>query len=187
MKKQFYKKWWFWAIILGMGLIGSFVQDEEEKEKKPVTKQEEVSESTKEEKKVEEKEPELTEEEKLEEAKKARKAYIDSAEEFGYKEIARDPDKHKGKIAKFTGEVTQVVEATFGDPAYRISVNENEYGLWEDVIYVTYKVKDGDVRILEDDIVTIYGELKGLQKYKTVLGNKISIPSMEAKYIVIND
>ncbi|HHX12403.1 MAG TPA: hypothetical protein GX731_06235, partial [Clostridiales bacterium] len=159
MKKQFYKKWWFWAILLGMGLIGSFVQEDEEKEKTPVAKQEDVSESAKEEKKVKEKkikekEPEQTEEEKKEEEEKTRKTYIDSAEEFGYKDIAREPDKYEGKIAKFTGEVTQVVEATIGDPAYRISVNENEYGLWEDVIFVTYKVKDGDVRILEDDIVT---------------------------------
>ncbi|HHT02889.1 MAG TPA: hypothetical protein GX005_01030 [Bacteroidales bacterium] len=187
MKKQFYKKWWFWAIILGVGLIGSFVQEDEEKEKAPVTKQEDAAERTKEEKKVKEKEPEQTEEEKEEEEEKTRKTYIGSAEEFGYKDIAREPDKYEGKIAKFTGEVTQVVEATFGDPAYRISVNENEYGLWEDVIYVTYKVKDGDVRILEDDIVTIYGELKGLQKYETVLGNKMSIPSLAAKYIVIKD
>ena len=58
--------------------------------------------------------------------------------------------------------------------------------MWDDTIYDDYKRKDdNESRVLDDDIVTVYGEIKGIKDYRAVLGNQISIPHIEAAYIDI--
>lgn len=42
-----------------------------------------------------------------------------------------------------------------------------------------------DARILEDDIITIYGELTGEKTYTTVMGASMTIPSFSASYVDI--
>jgi len=102
--------------------------------------------------------------------------------DYDYRELARDPKTYIGKPAQFRGEVAQVMEDD-GIAAYRINVTEGDYGIWQDTIYVTYFPEEGEKRILEDDIVTVYGEMTDLVTYETVMGNSISIPGLYAKYI----
>ena len=40
-------------------------------------------------------------------------------------------------------------------------------------------------RILEDDIITMYGEMQDLMTYETVMGSTVTIPQMYAHYIDI--
>ncbi len=42
---------------------------------------------------------------------------------------------------------------------------------------------DDGSRILEDDMVTIYGELDGEYTYETVLGSEVTLPFMDAEYV----
>ena len=51
-------------------------------------------------------------------------------------------------------------------------------------VYIgTYKYSDeNESKILEDDIVTIYGICKGDKTYTSVLGSNVTIPSIEVKY-----
>ena len=106
------------------------------------------------------------------------KYYKDNAKSYGYEEIARNPDEYKGKVAVFTGEVIQVS----GD-ILRVSITS--YGTYstyyKDPIYVEYYYEDG-LKVLEDDIITMYGVLKGETTYKTVLGAYVTIPSFNAYY-----
>ena len=68
----------------------------------------------------------------------------------------------------------------------RVDVTEGTY-LWSDTVYVNYRRKsDNESRILEDDIITMYGELAGIKEYTSALGISISIPSLTAVYIEIN-
>lgn len=121
-----------------------------------------------------------------EKAKKAKKDYIASCKTYKYKDIARNPDKYKGKRAKFKGEVVQVVEGYF-DTTLRVDVTKGKYGIYTDTMYVVYTPKSTtESRILEDDIITIYGELAGIETYETVMGSKVSIPRIDAEYITIN-
>lgn len=101
---------------------------------------------------------------------------------YDYKELARDPKTYIGKPAQFRGEIIQVLEDD-GVAEYRINVTEGDYGIWQDTIYVIYFPKEGEKRLLEDDIVTVYGEMTDLVTYKTVMGGSLSIPGMLAKYI----
>jgi hypothetical protein len=48
-----------------------------------------------------------------------------------------------------------------------------------------YDTADGD-RILEDDIVTIWGTSAGLYTYETVMGSELTIPSLVANYVELN-
>ena len=60
-------------------------------------------------------------------------------------------------------------------------------GYYEDTIMAGYEYADDyEDRILEGDIITIYGELYGTVTYTSVLGNEITIPAIKTMYLDIN-
>lgn len=123
--------------------------------------------------------------------KEAKADFIKSCESFTYKEIARNPNKFMNKHAKFKGEVIQIVE--YGnDITLRVNITaeENSYAesgfTYSDTIYVEYTRKDeNESRILEDDIINIYGTLNGIKDYSSILGSQVSCPYLIAEYIDI--
>ena len=117
--------------------------------------------------------------------KKSEKEFKDSCKKYTFKEIARNPDKYQGKKMKFTGEVIQVSEGWFNSVDIRLNVTKNEYGWYEDTIYCTYTYKEGEGKILEDDIVTIYGTCDGDYTYTSVMGASITLPKINIEYITI--
>ncbi len=183
-KKPIYKRWWFWVIIVivVLGIIGGAGSDDEKSESSATTTSSSVSEET-----TEETTKETTTETTTK--KESKKEYKASCESIPYKSMARDPDKYTGKRVKFTGEVLQVVESSWSSSVeYRIAVTKEDWGYSaDDVVYVTYTPAEGESRILEEDIVTFYGESKGLMSYNSTLGGKITIPEVEAAYIELVD
>lgn len=117
----------------------------------------------------------------------SKSAYMAKCKTISYKELARNPKKYEGQLVKFTGEVIQVQEAQslLYYNVYRIDVTYKGYGYYDDTVYVTYDGYGSEDRVLEDDIVTFYGEFKGLKTYETVMGSSVTIPHVEAEYIVI--
>ena len=113
--------------------------------------------------------------------------YKDECAKYSYDKIARNPGSYKGKKAVFTGEVIQVQQQSlYGIMCYvlRVNVTKTSYS-YKDTIYVTYYAGEDDARILEDDIIVMYGELEGEKTYTTVLGSSVTIPSFSAEYIDI--
>lgn len=103
--------------------------------------------------------------------------------QFDYSDIARKPDSYKGELITFSGRVIQVIESTlFGTTTVTLRVNEdNDY---DKTWYVTYTRKDStEDRILEDDIITLYGTCNGVETYTSVFGAQVTIPSMSAENI----
>lgn len=99
-----------------------------------------------------------------------------------YEDLFRYNEDHVGKVVRYVGEVIQVQEnpcILCDTPSYtlRIAVTEGGYGLWDDPIWVDYEGQD---RFLEDDIVTVWGVVEGLQSYTAVLGNQVTIPHVRA-------
>ena len=111
--------------------------------------------------------------------------YKQSCKKYTYKDVARSPQDYDGKKAYFTGKVIQVLES--GDKvALRVNVTKGDYGIYKDTLYVYYERKSVDEqRILEDDIITMWGELDGLETYESVLGQSISIPKFNLQYYKI--
>ncbi len=89
-----------------------------------------------------------------------------------YESFARDETTYKGKTVTFTAKVIQAV-ADDDMNIYRLAVDKSSDAMFLGVI----SNDDLDVRILEDDIVTIEATSTGLYSYSSTLGGKITIPS----------
>ncbi|MFJ1106560.1 hypothetical protein SNE23_04710 [Bacillus sp. RA(2023)] len=117
----------------------------------------------------------------------AEKAAKEEEERIGYEtgitydQLARTPDEFKGKKAKFTGKVLQVMEGE-GETQLRVAVNGN----YDKVLYVAYKSDILNSRVLEKDNVTVKGKSAGIFTYKSTMGGEISIPAMLVEKIDIN-
>lgn len=111
--------------------------------------------------------------------------YLLKCANYTYKEISRNPDNYKGAYAHFKGKIIQSIES--GDSyTFRVNITKNYYS-YIDTILVTYTKKESsESRLLEDDIVDIYGLLAGTHTYETVMGNEVTIPLLLAEYIELN-
>lgn len=162
--QPFYHKWWFWFFVLIMVISVSSSNTND------------VSTTTN-----------GSSETSTEQVVISKDEYIASCSAILYKDIARNPNNYIGQKATFKGKVIQVQESG-KRVVLRVNVTQGEYGLWEDTIYVDYQRKtDTESRVLEEDIITLYGEIKGIKDYTAVFGNQISIPHLIAEYIDINN
>lgn len=109
--------------------------------------------------------------------------YKKSCVEIAYEDLARNPDNYKGQNLKFKGEVIQC-EQSYGTSYYaRVNVTVDEYGYYEDTIYVDFEIPEGADKILEEDIVELYGVCQGSESYTSIFGEQITIPSLDALYV----
>jgi hypothetical protein len=102
---------------------------------------------------------------------------------IAYDDLARNPESYKGEKVVFTGKVVQTMEQS-GVGVLRVNVTKTRFG-YDDTVYVLYTV-DSSNRILEDDIVTLYGYSMGLYTYETVLGASVTIPEILVSYVERN-
>lgn len=188
-KKSIFKKKWFiilcaflvLAFLINLGSCGAttdseanedeYVENYENDEKSEITTTKKVTTTV----------PKLSE-----------KEFKAQCETIAFSTLSRNPDKYKGKKLKFTGEVVQVSETTLFGSTYcdlRINVTkselfEGEY-YWEDTIYATVTIPDGADRILEEDIITIWGTCEGNYTYTSILGSSVSLPKIDIEYFTI--
>ena len=112
--------------------------------------------------------------------------YKAGCETIDYETLARNPDKYIGKSFKIKGEVIQVLESSYSDTVeMRINITKDEYGFWSDTIYAEVVIPSGSDRILEDDIIAIYGDCAGLYSYTSIVGSTVSLPKIDVKYYSI--
>lgn len=90
-----------------------------------------------------------------------------------YDQLARTPDDYKGQKVKFSGKVIQVMEGS-GTVQIRLAVNKD----YDTVLYGEYKKDIVASRVLENDIITVYGTSAGLLSYTSTMGGTITIPSV---------
>lgn len=110
--------------------------------------------------------------------------YISKCKTISYEKLARNPDSYKGDYFKFTGEVIQVIQSG-RYVELRVNVTrEDLYGttMYSDTIYVETKLQENGDRILEGDIITLYGVCEGLYTYTTIFGATMSIPKIDVAY-----
>lgn len=113
--------------------------------------------------------------------------YKEECQTYNYKDIFRYAEDYKGKYVKYTGEVIQVMEDSYETKKMyilRVDVTKTDYG-YEDTVYVRYFPMENAPRILEDDIITIYGELDGLETYTSIMESSVTIPAITSNYVEI--
>ena len=103
--------------------------------------------------------------------------YISECITIDYKEVERNPNQYKGKKIQISGKVIQVSEGWFNTVTLRVDQGGSQ--IW----YVTYiRADKNEPRILEGDYLNFFGECEGVESYISVLGGKITIPALDAKY-----
>ncbi len=187
-KKPFFKKWWFWAIVIVVliSVIGATSNDSGQSNDsgtKP-TKSIATEELTK---------ADPATEKPTEDPAKVESEFKDSCDTIDFKTLSRNPDKYKGNNYKFTGEVIQVQESSWGDTVdLRVNITKEKFEyiddvMWTDTIYATVEIPDGEDKILKDDILTFWGTCEGNYTYESVLGNSVSLPKISIKYYEISE
>lgn len=103
--------------------------------------------------------------------------------EYDYKDIARNPDDYKGKNIKITGDIIQVQEI---GKSVTLRVATDDW--YEEIYYCSYRYTGKEpCKLVEGDNLTFYGKCTGTEKYLTVLGSQMTIPSMDVLYFELNE
>ena len=95
-----------------------------------------------------------------------------------YRDFFRFAERYEGKPVKFEGLVIQTI-----NDCYRVTVEKTDYG-WDNDS-VIYACGSSDIRILDDDVIQIFGFADGLYTYRAVMGNSVEIPRVKADRIVL--
>jgi hypothetical protein len=193
-KKPWYTKWWIWVIIgvVVCGVIGGIFAKpiSEEDEKTTTTTTTAAAEITK-----KETQPTIKKAKKKSK-KQIKKEFKNSCKTITYKKLARNPDKYKGKNYKITGQVIQVLDSdSWFDDTTTLRINmtatKNEFAeggyLWSDTIVSAVNIPEGKDRILEDDIITLWGTCMGSYQYEAITGTKVTVPRIDIKYYTIKN
>ena len=102
-----------------------------------------------------------------------------SASPISYDELMRNSDDYVGDIVYKRGEILQASERRTDKYVLRVATKRSEYGYYEDIIWVEY---EGD-RLLEGDIIDVWGESKGIETYSALLGNQVTIPKIDSVHV----
>lgn len=125
------------------------------------------------------------EERAAEEAERAAKRAAEEAEyraaatTIPYNQLEKNPYNHAGERVVYRGQIFQIQES-FGTSVILLSVTDEGYGLWDDIVWVDY---DGEIESAEDDIITVYGKVTGSKSYETQIGGETYVPRIRARYI----
>lgn len=173
-KPPIYKRWWFIAIIVlivlsAIGGSGSG-SDSSASSSKATSKASESTASS-----VASVVPEISEDD-----------YKAECQTVDYKELCRYPEKYEGTKIVVKVKVSQIIDANFSgsEKAWRTYTDNSGYGFYADDEYYMLDKRGGDaVKILDDDIITVYGEFTGLEKITRALTSTTDeLPRIEVKY-----
>ena len=173
-KPPIYKRWWFIAIIVlivlsAIGGSGSG-SDSSASGSKATSKASASTASS-----VASVVPEISEDD-----------YKAECQTVDYKELCRYPEKYEGTKIVVKVKVSQIIDANFSgsEKAWRTYTDNSGYGFYADDEYYMLDKRGGDaVKILEDDIITVYGEFTGLEKITRALTSTTDeLPRIEVKY-----
>ena len=115
--------------------------------------------------------------------------YRAECETVKYKDLCRYPDQYAGKKIAITGKVQQIMDANWlsSDKAWRVQTDNDGYGYYLDDEYYAIDKRPSDaIKVLQDDIVVIYGEFTGMTNVTRALTNTTDeIPCIDVAYVDI--
>lgn len=171
-KPPIYKRWWFIAIIvlIVLSAIGGSSSSSDGSASSSTTKASASTASS-----AASVVPEISEDD-----------YKAECQTVDYKELCRYPEKYEGTKIVVKVKVSQIIDANFSgsEKAWRTYTDNSGYGFYADDEYYMLDKRGGDaVKILEDDIINVYGEFTGLEKITRALTSTTDeLPRIEVKY-----
>lgn len=97
---------------------------------------------------------------------------FENIESVSYKDILRYPDENAGKLIVIEAEVQQCMDGGLFDDGkyYRVLAKDEELGqYWGDEYYVFDCRVEDDFKILNEDVIKIYGEVTGAEEITRAL------------------
>lgn len=176
-KPPIYKRWWFIAIIvlIVLSAIGGSGSGSDSSASSSTTKASASTASS-----IASVVPEISEDD-----------YKAECQSVYYKELCRYPEKYEGAKVVVKVKVSQIIDTNFSgsEKAWRTYTDNSGYGFYaDDEYYMLDKRGDDAVKILEDDIITVYGEFTGLEKITRALTSTTDeLPCIEVKYADLVD
>ena len=114
---------------------------------------------------------------------------LEAVTEVSYKDLLRTPDKYINQYVVITVKINQVLEGGWldGNTYYFGHTDNDGYGWYFDDEYCLLdKRVDDSTKLLEDDILKIYGKFTGLQTFKRALTNvDDEVPCVDMLYVEI--
>lgn len=105
--------------------------------------------------------------------------YKSFCKELDHTAILRNPSDYKNKYCKVSGTVSQTIEGIFD--SITIYVEDSNGDKWE----CYYSYKDGETHVLDGDKITVYGKCDGSETATTLLGEQVTLPSVNVEYFEI--
>lgn len=90
-----------------------------------------------------------------------------------YDNLARNPEDTEGQKVTLSGEIAQVIEdEDFSQ--YRLAID----GDYDKMVLIQIPKELLTSRVLENDLITVYGESLGTIDYESTMGGQITIPAV---------
>ena len=159
--------------------IVSEIESESENEADTKNDSKEDSKSESAEKKEDKEDKKESSKPKKDKSEKAiRKEFIDSCEELNYKKIARNPDDYLGKNLKVNVQISSISEETWLTDSYMKAYTDDGSGYYFDKMIYIFDDQDENssyyLKVLEDDVITVYGTFEGMEDTKNYLNGETS-------------
>ena len=106
---------------------------------------------------------------------------MEQCQEVTAEDIARRPEYFKGRMIIIHGKVSQVVDHDEARVDYLVGTGPK----YNETFYVGYERPKGDVRILNNDIITVWGLCRGLYTYQNQFYSNVTKPGIWGYYIEI--
>ncbi len=117
--------------------------------------------------------------------------FIKTCKKYKYKDLLRNPDDYIGKRIKIKAKIYQVMDGGWFDDGiyYRCYTDNDGYDVYfDDEYYIADARTDKDAKLLNDDIITIYGEYIGSESLTRALtGTQDEIPKINMFYVKLHE
>lgn len=171
-------KTWIWIVIAVIVFILILPSSDEETTQEVINEdvQENVEETVIE---------ETTEEPQTEVAEISKEEYIAQCEEYNYKDVLRNPADYVGQKIKITVKISSVHEASWlYNNKYYFAYSNDEYDMYlGDRYAIIDKRYDNSLKLLDDDIILIYGEIAEPEETKSYIVNSEELFTIDMRYV----
>ena len=180
---------WFAIIFFVIMCILAFATSGEEEDDTEINNNKVVVENVNEENNVIQNEKMKNTEEPVttEEPIETEEEYKASCQEYNYKDVLRNPDDYIGKRIFITIEISSVFSEDWSTPIKYYfgnskSSEDSEYYYGDRYAVFDYRY-DNSLKLLQDDVITVWGEISKPQETTSLIVNSEELFCIDMKYV----